>query len=82
VPEPLAFPEKLEQVLREVQVPIDVVVKEKGSHLVKLRSSLNPGESTMNFCMSFASGRSRRGSSRESDRGADPPSYLRRGLNW
>ena len=82
MPEPHALPEKLEQVLREVQVPIDVVGKEKGSHPVKLESSLNPGESTRNYCTRYASGRLRRGRGRESDRGADPPSYLWRDLSW
>jgi hypothetical protein len=73
---------KLGKVLREVQVPLDDVGKEKSPHPVKLESSLNPGESTRNFCMSYASGRLRRGRGRESDRGADPPSYLWRGLSW
>ena len=58
---PHALPEKLEQVLREVQVLIDDVVKEKGPHPVKLESSLNMGERARNFCSSFASGRLRRG---------------------
>jgi hypothetical protein len=80
--EPHALPEKLEQVLREGQVPIDVVGKEKGSHPVKLESSLYPGESMRNFCTSCASVRLRRGHGRESDRGADPPNYLWRGLSW